>query len=137
MARNNENETQSINLIGNGTVIKGDIIANGDIRIDGTLQGSLNTKGKLVIGPSGSVEGEIICQNADVSGSIKAQIRVNELLALKATAKLTGDIITNKLAIETGAVFSGSCTMDASKNNMMNNAIRPEVKKPETETVIK
>ena len=136
MARNNENETQSINLIGNGTVIKGDIIANGDIRIDGTLQGSLNTKGKLVIGPSGSVEGEIICQNADVSGSIKAQIRVNELLALKSTAKLTGDIITNKLAIEPGAVFSGSCTMEATKN-MMNNGIRPEIKKPETEAITK
>ena len=62
MARNNENETQSINLIGNGTVIKGDIIANGDIRIDGTLHGSLNTKGKMVIGPSGSVKGKFFAK---------------------------------------------------------------------------
>ncbi|MEI7595363.1 MAG: polymer-forming cytoskeletal protein [Bacteroidota bacterium] len=135
MARN-ENETQSINLIGNGTVIKGDIIANGDIRIDGTLHGSLNTKGKLVIGPSGIVEGDIVCQNAEVQGQIKAQIKVNELLALKATAKLTGDIITNKLAIEPGAVFSGTCNMDAGKN-IMSNVPKQEVKTQQPETIAK
>lgn len=135
MARN-ENETQSINLIGNGTVIKGDIIANGDIRIDGTLHGSLNTKGKLVIGASGIVEGDIVCQNAEVQGQIKAQIKVNELLALKSTAKLTGDIITNKLAIEPGAVFSGTCNMDAGKN-IFTNAPKQEVKSQQPEAIAK
>jgi cytoskeletal protein CcmA (bactofilin family) len=68
-------------------------------------------KGKLVVGPSGTVEGEIICQNADVSGTIKGKIGVAELLSLKSSAKLTGDIITNKIAIEPGASFSGSCSM--------------------------
>ena len=119
MARN-EQETQSINLIGNGTIIKGDVKANGDIRIDGTLQGSLHSKGKVVIGSSGIVEGEVICQNADISGIIKAQVTVIELLSLKSTAKLTGDIITNKLSIEPGAVFSGSCTMGPVPSNMQN-----------------
>ena len=111
MAKNNEPESASINLIGAGTFIQGDIKTNGDIRIDGTLVGSINVKGKLVIGVSGNIDGETICQNADVSGAIKGKITVNELLSLKASAKLTGDIIANKLAIEPGANFSGSCSM--------------------------
>ncbi|MGB3948062.1 MAG: polymer-forming cytoskeletal protein [Bacteroidia bacterium] len=111
MARENASEAPSVNLIGAGTVIQGDIKTNGDIRIDGTLTGSISVKGKLVIGVSGSVEGEIICQNADISGNVKAKVTVAELLSLKASAKLSGDIITNKIAIEPGAVFSGSCSM--------------------------
>ncbi|MFY9309600.1 MAG: polymer-forming cytoskeletal protein [Bacteroidia bacterium] len=110
MAKDNA-ETPSVNLIGAGTVIQGDIKTNGDIRIDGSLTGSISVKGKLVIGVSGSVDGEVICQNADVSGTVKGKVTVAELLSLKASAKLTGDIITNKIAIEPGAVFSGSCSM--------------------------
>lgn len=113
MAKPNEMETPSVNLIGAGTVIKGDIKANGDIRIDGTLIGSIQSKGKVILGQSGVVEGEIICQSADISGTIKAQLlQISELLTLKATAKVTGDIVVNKLAIEPGAKFSGSCNMN-------------------------
>lgn len=111
MAKDNASETPSVNLIGAGTVIQGDIKTNGDIRIDGALTGSISVKGKLVIGVSGSVDGEISCQNADVSGTVKGKVTVAELLTLKASAKLTGDIITNKIAIEPGAMFSGSCSM--------------------------
>lgn len=111
MARENASEAPSVNLIGAGTVIQGDIKTNGDIRIDGTLTGSISVKGKLVIGVSGSVEGEIVCQNADISGTVKAKVTVAELLSLKASAKLSGDIVTNKIAIEPGAIFSGSCSM--------------------------
>jgi cytoskeletal protein CcmA (bactofilin family) len=111
MAKNTISDSQSVNLIGAGTVIEGDITTNGDMRIDGALTGSINVKGKLVIGASGSVEGEIICQNADISGTLKGKIGVAELLSLKASAKLTGDIITNKIAVEPGATFSGSCSM--------------------------
>ena len=111
MAKDNSSETPSVNLIGAGTVIQGDITTNGDIRIDGALTGSIAVKGKLVIGVSGSVDGEIVCQNADISGGIKGKITVSELLTLKASAKLIGDIITNKIAIEPGAIFSGSCSM--------------------------
>jgi len=111
MAKNIEQESPSINLLGAGTIIKGDIKSNGDIRIDGTLVGSVHSKGKVVIGTTGNVEGEVNCQNADISGTIKATINVAELLSLKATAKLDGEVITNKLAIEPGAVFCGSCSM--------------------------
>jgi cytoskeletal protein CcmA (bactofilin family) len=107
----NISETPSVNIIGAGTSIEGDINTNGDMRIDGSLTGTINVKGKLVVGPSGTVEGEIICQNADISGTIKGKIGVAELLSLKSSSKLNGDIITNKIAIEPGAAFSGSCSM--------------------------
>jgi len=111
MAKLNEQDSPSINLIGSGTIIKGDITSNGDIRIDGTVIGSIHSKGKVVIGPTGNIEGEIDCVNGDSSGIIKAKVTVKELLSLKATSKLTGDIITNKLAIEPGATFTGTCNM--------------------------
>ena len=111
MAKDNNSETPSVNLVGAGTIIEGDVTTNGDIRIDGSLTGSITVKGKLVVGVSGSIDGEIICQNADVSGTIKGKITVSELLSLKASAKLTCDIITNKVAVEPGAIFSGSCSM--------------------------
>jgi len=113
MAKSNQTDTPSVNLLGTGTIIKGDIETNGDFRIDGTLIGSIKSKGKIVVGNSGNVEGEISCQNADISGCINAQIHVNELLSLK-SSKIVGDIVSGKLAIEPGARFSGSCKMDNS-----------------------
>lgn len=108
-----ENNNSVVNIIGQGTAILGDINSNGDIRIDGTLKGSIKTEGKVVLGKEGVVEGDVVCQNADISGTIKAKITVSNLLSLKETAKLNGDIVTNKLSIEPGAEFTGSCSMGA------------------------
>ena len=102
-----------VNISGQGTSSLGDINSNGDIRVDGTLKGSIKTEGKVVLGKEGVVEGDVICQNADISGVIKAKITVSNLLSLKDTAKLKGDIVTNKLSIEPGAEFTGSCSMGA------------------------
>jgi len=106
-----ENTGSSINLIGTGTVIEGDIRSNGDIRIDGSVFGNVYSKAKVVIGATGKVEGNINSQNADVSGTIKGKSTVNELLFLKASSKLNGDIVTGKLVVEVGATFTGSCNM--------------------------
>ena len=111
MAKNNETENPSINIIRKGTEINGDITCSGDIRIDGVLNGTLISEGKLVIGSSGIIEGEATSKNADLSGKIKGQLIVKELLQLKATANILGDINTNKLSIEPGANFTGSCNM--------------------------
>ena len=111
MARNNEVENPAINIIRKGTEIKGDVTCAGDIRIDGVLNGTLNSQGKVVVGQSGIIEGEVTCKNADISGNIKANIVVRELLQLKATANIAGDINTNKLSIEPGANFTGTCNM--------------------------
>ncbi|MDA7578451.1 polymer-forming cytoskeletal protein [Flavobacteriales bacterium] len=105
--------TEAINTIGAGTIVTGDVQSKGDIRVDGSLKGSLNTSGKVVLGKEGVIEGDVLCNSADISGTIKAKIAVSQLLSLKATAKLNGDIITNKLSIEPGASFSGSCSMGA------------------------
>lgn len=102
----------AINLLAGGTSVKGDIKTNGDFRIDGTLHGTINSKGKIVVGASGIIEGEMICQNADISGNVKANIIVSELLSLKSTAVINGDLVTNKLSIEPGAKFTGTCRMD-------------------------
>ena len=100
-----------INMIGVGTTITGDVNSNGDLRIDGTLKGSVATEGKVVLGKNGVIGG-CCCNNADIAGEI-IKITVSQLLTLKSTAKLKGDIVTNKLSIEPGAVFSGSCSMGA------------------------
>jgi cytoskeletal protein CcmA (bactofilin family) len=101
----------SINLIGAGTVVEGDIKSSGDIRIDGTVYGSIFSKAKVVVGSTGLVEGNINSANSDISGSVKGKTNVSELLFLKSTAKVSGDIITGKLVVEVGATFTGSCNM--------------------------
>lgn len=109
-----ENDTSgAVNIIGAGTVITGDIQSKGDIRIDGTLKGAVKTRGKVVVGQAGIIEGDVDCNNADIAGTLNAKISVAQLLSLKATAKLTGDLVTNKLAIEPGAAFTGHCSMGA------------------------
>jgi len=117
MAKNNETEPAAINLISNGTEISGDIKSGGDIRIDGSLTGNLNTKGKVVIGVTGRVNGEVICKNSEVSGYVEGKISVSQLLILKASSRILGDIATVKLSIEPGAKFSGNCKMSDSENN--------------------
>jgi cytoskeletal protein CcmA (bactofilin family) len=109
----NSEPTAAVNMIGAGTIITGDVISKGDIRVDGTLKGSVSTEGKVVLGREGVIEGDVVCKDADISGTIKARITVSQLLSLKTTAKLNGDIITNKLSIEPGASFTGSCSMGA------------------------
>jgi cytoskeletal protein CcmA (bactofilin family) len=112
MAKIIETENNVINQIGVGTEIKGDITASSDIRFDGVLTGNLKTKGKVVIGETGAVKGEIHCKNSVLEGKVEGKISVSELLTLKATSSLTGDIVTRRLAIEPGAKFSGNCSMN-------------------------
>ncbi len=118
--KNTASEGSAINLIGSGTQITGDINSSGDVRIDGILHGNISLKGRLVIGANGKIEGNIICQNADVSGEIKGKISVGEVLSLKSSAKILGDIVTGKIAVEPGAIFTGTCNMGAIVKNMNN-----------------
>ena len=118
MAKINEAEsTTAINLISNGTEITGDINSSGDIRIDGSLVGNLKTKGKVVIGPTGRAKGELYCKNVEVSGTIEGKLAVEQLLNLKSTSKIIGEIITTRLSIEPGAKFTGTCKMSEDVNN--------------------
>lgn len=111
MARTMEVENNSINIITAGTLIKGDITASGDFRLDGTLEGNIQLNGKLVVGDSGVVNGNILCVNANIIGTVNGNLSVKELLSLNATARVKGDILINKLSIEPGALFTGKCRM--------------------------
>jgi len=112
-----ETPNSSINIISEGTKIKGDIVANGDIRIDGELSGNISAQGRLVVGPKGRVLGEIVCKNIEVSGYIKGKVKAGELLTMKATSNIEGDISAVKLSVEPGSVFTGTCTMGDSTPN--------------------
>lgn len=111
MAKVIETEQKQLNNIATGTTIKGDIDCAGDIRIDGNLIGNLNVKGKVVIGASGVIQGEIFCKNSQIEGKIEGKVNVDELLSLKSTSSILGDIKTQKLSIEPGANFTGNCQM--------------------------
>lgn len=105
------------NRIVEGTTIKGDIISQADFRLDGNLIGNFQSGGKIVIGPAGSIVGDIVCKNADIEGKFDGKIQVEELLSIKATANITGEVTVGKLSVEPGAVFTASCVMKASNKN--------------------
>lgn len=107
------------NRIVEGTVIKGDIISQADFRLDGELIGNFQSEGKLVIGPSGSVVGDVICNNADIEGKFSGTIQVVEVLNVKAKASIHGEVTVGKLAVEPGADFSATCTMKPNIKKLM------------------
>jgi cytoskeletal protein CcmA (bactofilin family) len=113
MANYNNQSPERLNRIVEGTHIEGDIKSDSNIRIDGYLKGTITVKGRLVLGPTGKIDGNISCKNADLEGKLNGTIVVDELLSLKSSAKLQGEISTNKLSIEPGAIFSGNCKMGA------------------------
>ncbi len=120
--------TNKINMIGVGTTIEGSINSSENIRFDGNLIGNLNTKGKVFIGQSGKVNGEIRCKNCEVEGIVDGKVVVEELLSLRSMSKLYCEIKTGKLAIEPGATFTGKCDMGGKKEAIIEPAAKPAVK---------
>ena len=112
--KNSENPGTGQNRINDGTNLKGDISSNGFFRIDGTIEGTLTTPSKVVIGKTGVILGTLSCKNADVEGKIKGIIDITGTLSLKSTAYIDGDLITGKLSVEPGATFNATCTMKGS-----------------------
>ena len=106
-----EELSNSSNIIGKGTIVNGSIETFGNIRVEGKVVGDIKTKSKAAFGHSSQVDGSVLAQNAEVAGHITGTIEVTEQLVLKATATIDGDIITNKLLVESGAVFNGKCKM--------------------------
>ncbi len=100
-------------IIAAGTSLKGDITSNGDIRIDGTLQGNIHCTAKVVIGANGVVEGDVNGQQADIMGRVNGAIKVKELLQLKGDSQINGNIYASKLQIEPTANFNGQCHMSS------------------------
>lgn len=103
----------TITIIGAGTTIVGNLESNGDIRIDGKLIGNLDAKAKVIIGANGAVEGDIYGKHADILGTVKGKIKIDDLLYLHGKAVVDGDLYAGKLQIEPTASFNGQCHMGA------------------------
>lgn len=116
------------NRIVEGTTIQGDIVSPADFRLDGHLVGNFQSKGKIVIGPAGSIKGDIICKNADIEGKFSGKIQVTEILNVKSKASIHGEVICGKLSVEPGADFSASCVM---KPNVKTPVINDGLQRPE------
>jgi len=114
MAKNVDVEpiSNSLNIIGFGSEIKGEVTTTGDIRIDGTLTGNISVTGKIVIGETGRIVGNVFCKQCDVIGFVEGNISTQDMLSLKASSNVVGDMICLKLSIEPGAKFSGKCDMN-------------------------
>lgn len=121
---------QEINILNSGTSISGNVTSEGDLRVDGSVEGNIHVKTKLVLGPSSAVKGNIIAQNCDISGTVNGNITVSELLVIKATAKINGDIQSSKLVIEAGATFNGKSAMQPVGSNQTNKFQKPIETKP-------
>jgi len=116
MKKTTEVNTNSFSTINSNTRIKGEVFSETDIRIDGRIEGNIDCKAKVVLGTSAYVKGNIVCQNADISCTMSGNIYVEGLLKLNSTSKLTGDIFTQKLVVESGAIFIGKCEMGQNKS---------------------
>jgi len=115
--------SSGLNSLVGGTSVKGEIFAESDMRIDGTLIGKIECKGKLILGSEGKIEGEIVCQDAIIVGTIKGQLKVNNLLVVKESALIDGDVFTDQLNVESGAVFNVSCVMGSQKIKTIKGAV--------------
>jgi cytoskeletal protein CcmA (bactofilin family) len=120
----------SINTLVKGTIVEGTLRCESDLRIDGTLKGKLFCQAKVIIGPTGVIDGEIQCQNAVIEGRFKGILKVSELLNVRETAEIDGEISTGKLLVQSGAKFNVACHMDgglsASANGVSkNNEVKP------------
>ncbi|WP_196895699.1 bactofilin family protein [Aureivirga marina] len=119
-------QTLERNTIAKSTSITGDISSEGDFRIDGFVEGNITTSGRVVIGKDGKVEGTITCANADIEGTFIGNLKVHQLLSLKSTAKVSGEIFTAKITAEINAVITGNIDMSDGVKGLHNGNVKKE-----------
>lgn len=115
MALDKQQSGMMFNALTAGSKITGNIVADSDFRIDGTIEGDLQSSGKVVIGESGHVKGTIVCENAEILGLMEGKITCRQQLSLRASGKIHGEVQTKTLIVEPGAQFNGSCSMSGEK----------------------
>ena len=109
------------NILAKNTKVIGDLTSEGDFRIDGLLEGTLTTKGRVIIGVDGTISGKVFCDNADIEGKFSGELKVNKMLTIKASASIYGDVVLGKLSVEPGATFNASCTMKGAVKELNSN----------------
>jgi cytoskeletal protein CcmA (bactofilin family) len=120
MASEKQNSGLMFNALTARSKIVGNITADSDFRIDGTIEGEFNCSGKVVIGESGCIKGSIVCQNAEILGMMDGKITCKQQLSLRASGKIIGDVQTKTLIVEPGAIFNGTCAMGSTEKATQN-----------------
>ena len=118
------------NMITEGTIVNGDIISEGDFRVEGTINGSLKTSGKIVVGKTGLIDGNIDAENADFEGGFTGNLKLNGTLVIRSSAYIEGEVIISKLSVEPGATFNATCSME---NGVKELSIKEEIDSSEKE----
>ena len=130
-ATNGEITGGTYNSLTVGTKVVGDVKTEADFRLDGQIDGSIECKGKLIVGQHGFVKGNVICENAEISGEVSGNVVINDTLSLRATAIVGGDIATKVLVIEPNAIFNGKCTMNKTGKTNLGARSLADLKKTE------
>ncbi len=125
--------SHSLNTLVKGTLVEGTVKSESDIRIDGVIKGTLNCNAKVIIGPSGFIEGKVRCANAVIEGRFEGSLQVTELLNVRENAKISGDVIAKKLIVQSGAVFNVDCQMGGSE--LIKNRVIEPIKATKQEVV--
>ncbi|MDN3641941.1 polymer-forming cytoskeletal protein [Lutimonas halocynthiae] len=120
--KENPNPVGERNIIAKNSSLVGDIKSDGDFRVDGKIEGTIQTSGRVVIGKEGYVSGTIDCTNADIEGTFSGKLIVDQILSLKSTADISGDVVMGKLSVEPGAVFNATCAMKSAVKVIQNGA---------------
>ena len=122
----NYNNSASCCILEKDSSFKGEFKSECDFRVDGNFEGSIETNGKVVIGKNGRIEGTVVCFSADIEGSITGTLHVEDLLSIRSTGEVTGDVVISKLVVESGAIFNAKSSMkdenaeDSSIKNISN-----------------
>ncbi|HAB28994.1 MAG: hypothetical protein CMP05_03625 [Xanthomarina sp.] len=132
--RQNAELISSQNIISNGTKIVGDLISEGDLRIDGTIEGNLKTPGKVVVGKSGMIKGTLNGTDAHFEGKFSGKLNLSGTLTLKSSAHVEGEVVLGKLEVEPGATFNVTCTMKGAVKEIHSKNERKEPSRPGQET---
>ncbi len=117
-----DNLNGSNNIIGDGSVLKGNLKTSGNIRLEGKVIGDILSKSKVACGETSIVDGNVVAENAEIAGKVTGKVTVSELLILKSTASIHGDISTDNLIIESGANFNGACSMGKEEPEEVDNS---------------
>ena len=98
-----------VSRVSSGTIIRGAIYSPNDIRIDGSFEGRIISKCKVVVGENAVITGDIVCENADFWGKMHGNFYVKDTLSLKSSSVIEGDLKCRRLEIEMDARFDGNC----------------------------
>lgn len=117
--------SRGLNTVNEGTTVTGDLKAESDIRVDGSILGNLDCAAKVIIGPKGFIDGEVTCESAVIEGGFNGKLVVKDMLSIKETAKVTGDVITRKVAMMAGCDFEGTVTTRSASSKSSNGSSQP------------